>query len=109
MVRWMNGVSLKEHWLNEALRETFGIETVSNVLRRNGLKWLGYVLRKGDKDWVKKCLGFNVEGKRNRGRPRKRWMDVVKEDIRMCSLLKNAVDRSRKATGQPSVSGEHSR
>ena len=38
---------------NEALRERIGIEPVSDVLRRNRLRWLGNVLRKEDEDWVK--------------------------------------------------------
>ena len=56
MVCWMSGVSLKEYWSNEALRERIGIEPVSNILRRNRLRWLGHVLRKGDEDWLKQCF-----------------------------------------------------
>ena len=50
MVRLMSGVSLKELGSNEALRGRIGIETVSDVLRRNRLRWLGHVLRKNDED-----------------------------------------------------------
>ena len=28
-------------------------------------------MRKGDKDWVKKCMEYRVEGRRPVGRPRK--------------------------------------
>jgi len=34
------------------------------------LRWYGHVLRKGDNDWVKKCMEYEVEGARLRGRPK---------------------------------------
>jgi len=38
------------------------------------------VLRKEDDDWVKKFMEYEVEGPRPRGRPKKTWRGVVKED-----------------------------
>ena len=55
------------------LCEKMGIESVSDVLRRSRLRWLGHVLRKNDEDWVRKCLSLEADGKRSRGRSRKRW------------------------------------
>ena len=46
-----------------------GIETVSDAMKWNRLRWLGHVLWKDDDDWVKKIMSFEVEGKRGRGRP----------------------------------------
>jgi len=34
------------------------------------LPWYGHVLQKEDNDWVKKCMEYEVEGSRPRGRPR---------------------------------------
>ena len=31
-------------------------------------------------DWVSKCMFMEVEGARPRGRPRKNWLEVVKND-----------------------------
>ena len=50
------------------------------VLQQNRLRWYGHVLRKDDDDWVKKCMEHEVEGSRPRGRPKKTWKDVVRED-----------------------------
>ena len=55
MVRWMCGVSL---------RERMGIESVSDAVKQNRLRWLGHVLQKDDDDWVKKITSVEVEGKR---------------------------------------------
>jgi len=35
---------------------------------------------KDDDDWVKKCMEHEVEGSRPRGRPKKTWKEVVRED-----------------------------
>jgi len=37
------------------------------------LRWHGQVLRKDESDWVKKCMDYEVEGVRPRGRPKKIW------------------------------------
>jgi len=33
-------------------------------------------LDKDDDDWVKKCMEYEVEGSRPRGRPKRTWMGV---------------------------------
>ena len=32
----------------------------------------------------KRAMGIDVHGSRNRGRPKKRWADCVKDDLRDC-------------------------
>ena len=34
-------------------------------------------MRKGDEDWVKKCMDYRVEGRRPVGKPRKTWLESV--------------------------------
>ena len=36
-----------------------------------------------DDDWVKKCMEYEVEGPRPRGRPKRTWREVVREDSSM--------------------------
>ena len=85
-----------------------GIESVSDAVKRNRLRWLGHVLRKDDDDWVKKIMSFEVEGKRGWGRLRMTWSQVVERDMRECRLKReDAKDRERwrrllcKAASQP--------
>jgi len=40
------------------------------ILQQNRLRWYGHVLRKDDDDWVKKCMEYEADGSRPRGRPR---------------------------------------
>jgi len=46
----------------------------------------GHVLRKDDDDWVKKCMEYEVEGPRPRGRPKRTWREVVREDCQAPKL-----------------------
>ena len=50
--------------------------------------WYGHVLRKDDDDSVKKCMEYEVEGSRPRGRPKKTWKEVVREDCQARSWIK---------------------
>jgi len=62
----------------------------------NRLCWYGHVLHKEDDDWVKKCMEYEVEGPRPRGRPKRTWRAVVKEDGQARKLnTEDAVDRSK--------------
>jgi len=54
------------------------------------------VLRKDDDDWVKKCMEYEVEGSRPRGRPKRTWKEVVREDCQACKLNKeDAMDHCK--------------
>ena len=59
-------------------------------------RWHGHVLRKDDDDWVKKCMEFEVEGARPRGRPERTWREVVRGDCQARKLNKeDAMDRCK--------------
>jgi len=80
MIRWMCGVKLNERKKSEELRELLGLEPVS-LIKKSRLRWFGHVERKGDNDWVKRCITWEVEGIRQRGYPKKTWWDCVKNDM----------------------------
>jgi len=47
------------------------------------------------RDWVKKkCMEYEVEGSRQRGRP-KTWREVGQKDCQARNLNKDAMDRGR--------------
>ena len=45
-----------------------GIDDIILILQQNRLRWYGHVLQKEDTDWVKKCMEYEVDGSRLRGR-----------------------------------------
>jgi len=69
----MCGVRLQDRIPSKGLREKLGLDDIISVLQQNRLRWYGDVLRKEDNDWVKKCMEYEVEGARTRGRPKKTW------------------------------------
>ena len=96
MVRWMCSVKVRDRVPSKELRERLGIDDIILILQQNRLRWYGHVLRKEDTDWVKKCMEYEVEGSRPRGRPKRTWKEVVQKDCQVRNLNKKyAVDRSR--------------
>jgi len=54
------------------------------------------VLRKEDTDWVKKCMEYEVESSRPRGRPKRTWKEVVQKDCQARTLKReDAMDHGR--------------
>jgi len=58
---------------------------------------MGMCCEKEDNDWVKKCMEYEMEGTRPRGRPKKTWREIVEKDCKTCGLnMEDAInDRSR--------------
>jgi len=54
------------------------------------------VLCKDDNDWVKKCMEYEVEGGRVRGRPKKTWRVIVESQCQASGLNReDAIDHGR--------------
>jgi len=96
MVRWMRSVKLKDRVPSTELRERPGIDNIILMLQQNRLRWYGHVLQKQDTDWVKKCMEYEMEGSRPRGRPKRTWREVVQKDCQVRNLNReDAVDHGR--------------
>ena len=55
---------------------------MAEFLREERLRWYGHVQRRDKDHATRKILQMTVtDGKRNRGRPKLRWRDLVKEDM----------------------------
>ena len=55
-----------------------------------------HVLQKDDDDLGKKCMEYEVECSRPRGRPKRTWKEVVREDCQARKLNKEeAMDRGK--------------
>jgi len=71
MVRCMCNVKVKDRVWSKELRERLGIDDIILILQQNRLRWYGHVLVEEDTDWVKKCMEYEVEGSRPRGRSKR--------------------------------------
>ena len=75
MIRWMCGVSMNDRRTSKELRRLLGVESIITVNIIGSLGW--YVIRKGDDDWVKKCMEFRVKCRRSVGSC---WSDYWQAD-----------------------------
>src|SRR6218665_3284388 len=86
-LRRIRGRSRREKIRNEKSREELGAEeTVIEKIKRRRLTWFGHVERMEGKRLPNAALHEHVRGERRRGRPIKRWMDNVREDLEERSI-----------------------
>ena len=65
------------------LREETGVQrSLTERLVRSRLQWAGHVERMADDRIPKRAAELREQGRRRRGRPRLRWEDYVKRDVR---------------------------
>ena len=64
------------------LRERLGILPIDVLLQQGRLRWFGHVQRMDENCWQKRILSHVVDGKYV-GRPKKRWSDNIKEDLKI--------------------------
>ena len=82
MLRFAMGVTRKERIGNEYISGTVKVERLGMKMREDRLRWYGHVMRR-DQDYVgRKMMEMELPERRRRGRPRKRFLNVVKEDMR---------------------------
>ena len=87
---------MKDRRTNEKLRRLVRVEPITTVIRSGRLRWYGHVIRKGDEDWVKKCMEYRVEGRRPVGRPRRTWLESVEADMAELEIDKEDVHDRKK-------------
>ena len=81
MLRYAMGVTRKDKIRNEYIRGTVKVERLGMKMREGRLRWYGHVMRK-DKEYVgRKMKEMELPGKRKTGRPKRRFLDIVKEDM----------------------------
>ena len=81
MLRFAMGVTRKHKIKNEYIRSTVKVERLGMKMREVRLRWYGHVMRKDQECVGRKIMEMELLGKRKRGRPKKRFLDVVKEDM----------------------------
>ena len=79
MLRSMCAVKLVDRKNNEELMKMLGLEEILYKMAKiNGVLWHGQVVRRDDDNVLKKALMLEVNGQRNRGRPKQIWRSKLK-------------------------------
>ena len=89
-------MSLLEHRRNEEILEEAKMEAIATVMRRRRLEWFGHVKRRGETENIRAVAEMKMEEKRHRGRPKLRWYDSVRRDLKAWNIKGEwATDRER--------------
>ena len=89
------------------LREETGVQrSLTERLVRNRLQWAGHVERMADDRLPKRAAELREQGRRRRGRPRLRWEDCVKRDVRKAGEEEDWKKKTRDRGGWKRLSDE---
>ena len=81
MLRFSLGVTRMDKIRKEYTRGTTQVGRFGEKTREARLRWCGHVRRKDDWYIGRRVLRMELPGQRKQGRPKMRFMDVVKEDM----------------------------
>ena len=81
ILRFAMRVTRKDKIRNEYIRGTVKVERLGMKMREGRLSWYGHVMRRDQEYIGRKMMEMELPGKRKRGRPKRRFLDVVKEDM----------------------------
>ena len=56
------------------------------MIKKSRLRWFEHVEQKDDNDWNKHCITWEDQEIRQRGHPKKTWLDCVKNDMESLGL-----------------------
>jgi len=68
--------------LHNELRDLYSLPNIVRVVKLRRMRWAGHVARMGEGKGVYRVLVGKPEEKRPLGRPRRRWEDNIKMDLR---------------------------
>lgn len=71
---------------NTELNELIENATIVKFIKSQRLRWAGHVQRMGEHRIPKILMNGRIEGRRLQGRPRKRWIDSIEEDLKRMSI-----------------------
>ena len=81
VLRRILGISIRDRWRNNDIRERLHMEQdVISMIQRRRLLYFGHVNRMKENRIPYIALHGRVHGTRSIGRPRRRWIDGIKDD-----------------------------
>jgi len=72
--------------MNYELNDLIKNADIVIFVKSKRMVWLGHVMRMEGKRMPKRVLEWKPTGRRNRGRPRKRWIEDIEEDTQIMEI-----------------------
>ncbi|XP_070050414.1 uncharacterized protein [Nicotiana tomentosiformis] len=90
MLRWMCEYTRRDRIKNEAIRDRVGVASVEDKMRESRLRWFGHAKRRNIDAPVRRCERLALESlRRGRGRPKKYWGEVMRQDMALLQLTED--------------------
>jgi hypothetical protein len=67
---------------NKEIRDLYSLPSIIRIIKSMSMRWAGHVARMGEKRNTYRLLVGKPDGKRPLGRPRRRWVDNIRMDLR---------------------------
>nr|GEX79159.1 craniofacial development protein 2 [Tanacetum cinerariifolium] len=90
---------------NGVYRAELEVETIINKMREGRLRWFGHVRRRPQSAPVRRVEALVVDGMRRRGRPKLRWEDKVKLDMKELLLSEDMTSDRNEWRARTSLEG----
>jgi hypothetical protein len=75
------GKTRRDRIRNTNIREMLGVEKLGDRMGRTRLRWFGHMKRMTEERMPRRMYEKRIEGRRRRGRPRKRWKETIARDL----------------------------
>ncbi|KAK3572429.1 hypothetical protein QTP86_032648 [Hemibagrus guttatus] len=96
MLRFSLGVTRLDRIRNEYIRGTAHVGCLGDKVREARLRWFGHVQRRDSEYIGRRMLDMELPGRRQRGRPKRRYMNGINEDMKLVGAsVEDAEDRDR--------------
>ena len=87
------GVMLKDIVESTVIASRVGVDDLEEHLRQKILRWFGHIAKRDEEVEINKVFELKI-GRRKRGRPVKRWIDLVEENMKKRGVVQqDAGDR----------------
>ncbi|GJY72322.1 retrovirus-related pol polyprotein from transposon TNT 1-94 [Tanacetum coccineum] len=86
MLRWTCGKSTVDMIPNGVFRAELEVDSIIDKMREGRLRWFGHLKRRPQTAPVRRVEALLVDGSRRRGRPKLRWEDRLKQDMKELRL-----------------------
>ena len=83
--------------MNYELNELTGNADIVRFIKSRRIAWLGHVMRMDGKRTPKRILQWKPMGTRTRGRPRKRWIAGIEEDLQIMGVRRRRKQCEKRA------------
>ena len=79
VLRLIHGVTRRDRLRNDVIRDILKVKSILLIIEKSQLRWFGHIIRMSEDRDVKRMLEWKPNQPRPIGRPRKRWLDQIKE------------------------------